>query len=201
MSRPVRERMVELSADVEQVRLAPAAAVRARGRSRSRRQRAGTAAGLTAVVAAAGFGLAMANGRAPEPVATPPASPPSNCRLALPDSPGDVRIQVIGGTDRAGQVTDELVGRGFRATGRGWIDPDSDSRGTVAVLRYGPQAIGAATLVQALVGDDAVMKFQPHWDSPAIELVLGSKFQRLATMTELNQNLVALGEPTPPPGC
>jgi hypothetical protein len=206
MSRPVRERLAELSADVEQVRLAPAAAVRARGRSRSRRRWAGAGAALATAVAAAGFGLASVAGGDPAPVATLPAAAPSgNCKfpvdLTLPTSPGEVKILVVGSADQAGQVAGELGDRGFSARGPGWIDPDSDSRGTVAVLRYGPRAIGDATLVQALVGSDAVMKFQPHWDGRTIELVLGSEFRRLATTTEVNQNLVAAGEPTRPPGC
>jgi hypothetical protein len=201
MSRPVRERLVELSAEVDQVRLAPAAAVRKRGRTRARRQWAGAAATLATLATAGGIGLATVDRPAPRTAATPAASPASSCRLALPSDPGEVRIKVIAGADRATQVTEQLTERGFRATGSGWIDPDTDSRGTVAVLRYGPRAVGAATLVQALIGSGAVLKFQPHWDEDAVELVLGNEFQQLATTTELNQNLVELGEPTPPPGC
>ena len=204
MSRPVRERLVDLAVDVEQVRLAPAAAVRARGHSRTRRRRAGTAAALVTVAAAAGFGLTSVAGGDRVPVATLPAVPSRHCPipadLTLPDDPSAVVITVVGGSDKVGQVAVELKQRGFSATDRAWIDPDSDTRGAVAVIRYGPRAIGAATLVRALVAGDAVMKFLPEQESRTVDLALGSDFRGLASSTEVNQKLVAAGEPTRPPG-
>ena len=205
MSRPVRERLMELSADVDRVRLAPAAAVRARGRRRTRRRRATTAAALATVVVAGGFGLTSVVGGGPDPVATLPAAPSSSCRfpvdLTLPGAPGDVVVEVVGGSEQAGQVAGELGNRGFQASGQGWIDPDSDARGQVAVLRYGPQAIGAATVVRAVVNGAVVMRFVPDREGRTVELVLGSDFDRLATTTEVNRNLAEYGAPTRPPGC
>ena len=120
MSRPVRERLVDLAVDVEQVRLAPAAAVRARGHSRTRRRRAGTAAALVTVAAAAGFGLTSVAGGDRVPVATLPAVPSRHCPipadLTLPDDPSAVVITVVGGSDKVGQVAVELKQRGFSAT-------------------------------------------------------------------------------------
>jgi len=206
MSRPVRERLVELSADVEQVRLAPAAAVRARGRSRARRRRAGTAAALATVVVAGGFGLSSVAGGDASPVATLPAGPSSSrCSfpidLTLPDDPADVVIEVVGRSERLAQVTIDLKHRGFVATERQAVDPDTDGSGPVAVIRYGPQAVGAATVVRALVHGDVVMKFVPDRGSRTIDLALGADFDRLATTSEVNTALVRFGQPTRPPGC
>ncbi|MGW4945285.1 LytR C-terminal domain-containing protein [Actinoplanes sp. NPDC004185] len=205
MSRPVRERLVELSAEVEHVRLAPAAAVRARGHSRARRRRAGTAAALATVVVAGGFGLSAVTGGDPGPVAAPPAAPLSRCSfpvdLSLPDDPADVVIDVVGRSERLAEVTIDLKHRGFVATERQAVDPDTDGSGPVAVLRYGPQAVGAATVVRALVHGDVVMKFLPDRGSRTIDLVLGADFDRLATTTEVNTALVRVGAPTRPAGC
>ncbi|MEU8607066.1 hypothetical protein AB0C29_03570 [Actinoplanes sp. NPDC048791] len=205
MSRPVRERLVELSADVDQVRLAPAAAVRARGRSRARRRRVGTAAALATVVVAGGFGLSSVAGGDPSPVATLPAGPSSRCAfpvdLKLPDNPGDVVIKVVGRSDLVGATAIELGHRGFVASELRSFDPDADNAGPVAVLRYGPQAVGAATVVRALVSGDVAMKFLPDRGDRTIDLALGTGFRRLATTTEVNMALVELGEPTRPPGC
>jgi hypothetical protein len=204
MSHPVRERLVGLATDVEHVRLAPAATVRARGRSRARRRWAGTAAALATVVAAAGFGLTSAGGNR-TPVATLPAVPSPACPvpadLTLPGDPGEVVINVVGGGNRVGQVTVELRRRGFAATGREGGDPDADRPGPVAILRYGPRAIGSATVVRALVDGDVVMTFLPDRESRSVDLALGSGFRRLASVTQMNQKLVAAGEPTRPPGC
>jgi len=204
MSHPVRERLVELAADVERVRLAPAATVRARGRSRARRRWAGTAAAL-ALVATAGFGLTSVAGDDPGPVATLPDVPSSTCPvpadLTLPGDPAEVVINVVGGTSRVGQVTLDLRHRGYSATALERSDPDSGHPGPVAILRYGPRAIGAATLVRALVHGDVVMKFLPDRETRAVDVALGADFGRLASATEVNRKLVTLGLPTRPPGC
>ncbi|GAA3930944.1 LytR C-terminal domain-containing protein [Actinoplanes auranticolor] len=206
MSRPVRERLAELEADVEQLRLAPAAAVRARGRSRIRRRRAGTAAALATMVVAGGFGLSSVAGGAADPVAPPPAAPSSSvCSfpvdLELPDDPGDVIIKVVGRSDLVGETAIELKHRGFVADELRWFDPDADNAGPVAVLRYGPQAVGAATVVRALVSGDVAMKFLPDRGGRTIDLALGTGFRRLATTTEVNMALVEFGEPARPAGC
>ncbi|MEU8229761.1 hypothetical protein AB0C12_09145 [Actinoplanes sp. NPDC048967] len=206
MSRPVRERLSELSADVDQVRLAPAAAVRERGRSRARRRRIGTAAALATVVVAGGFGLSSVTDGDAGPVATLPAGPSSSrCSfpvdLKLPDDPGDVIIKVVGRSDLVGATAVELGHRGFVASELRSFDPDADNAGPAAVLRYGPQAVGAATVVRALVSGDVAMKFLPDRGGRTIDLALGTGFRRLATTTEVNMALVELGEPARPPGC
>jgi hypothetical protein len=205
MSRPVRERIAELEADVEQVRLAPAAAVRARGRSRIRRRRAGATAALAVAVAAGGFGVTALTRADPDPVATLPAAPSAGCPfpvdLTLPDDPGDVIIKVVGRSDLVGETAIELKHRGFVADELRSFDPDADNAGPVAVLRYGPQAVGAATVVRALVSGDVAMKFLPDRGGRTIDLALGTGFRRLATTTEVNMALVEFGEPARPAGC
>jgi hypothetical protein len=211
MSRPVRERLIELEKDVEQVLLAPAAAVRARGLRRARRRFAGTAVAVIALVGAAGFGLTGVIGSggtpAPVPAATPPAGS-AGCAypvdLSVPDSPGRVELRVLPGAGPAGQAAmavQELGERGFTARETPGSDPAAEAAETAAVLRYGPGAIGASTLVRALIGGKAVMRFDPGRDGSAVDLVLGAGFRGLATPTEVNQALVEAGEPTPPPGC
>jgi len=220
MSRPVRERLVELEKDVEQVRLAPAAAVRARGLRRARRRLAGAAAAATALAAAAGFGLTgvLGPGGAPGPVATPQSPSPvavtarptgsAGCRypvdLSLPDSPARIELRVFPGaspTGQAGLVVQELGERGFTARDTPGSDPRAEAAGTAAVVRYGPGAVGASTLIRALIGGDVVMAFDPDRYGEAVDLVLGAGFRSLATASEMNQALAAGGEPTRPPGC
>jgi hypothetical protein len=68
-------------------------------------------------------------------------------------------------------------------------------------LTYGPAAIGTATVLRAALIGDTTMRFDPARSGDTIELTLGTTFERLATSTELNQALVAVGEPTAPPEC
>lgn len=212
MSRPVDERLRELAEDVEQVRLAPAADVRARGLRRARRRRAGAAAAAAGLVLATGFGvtevLRPGGGPGPlDPAATPPAGSASCAypvSLALPEGPGSVVIQVFAGAgpaSQADQVVQQLTERGFAASDTPGSDPAAGSGGTAAVLRYGPGAIGASSLVRALIGDDVVMAFDPRRAGSTVDVVLGAGFRRLATATEVNQALAQTGVPTRPPGC
>jgi hypothetical protein len=72
---------------------------------------------------------------------------------------------------------------------------------TATALRYGPAAIGAATLLRATLHGETAMRFDPDRRDRTIDLTLGPAFTRLATTTEINQNLVAAGEPSAPPQC
>ena len=92
MSRPVRERIVELELDVRQVRLAPAAEVRNRGTRRARRRLAGTAVALAALVAAAGFGLSAVAAKPSPPPDNTAAAPCPGLDLRLPDDPTPGRM-------------------------------------------------------------------------------------------------------------
>lgn len=208
MSRPVPEQLRDLAEDVRRVRLAPAADVRARGRSRARRRVAMTAAAAAVVLAAGGLGLAGVLTPPPGPSAGPvPAARPDHCPavdLRLPDDPGSVEIRVSPGTAPAAAATavvGDLEARGFRATAAGAGEQVGGPAGAAAVLRYGPRAVGPATLVAALVHGSSRMIFEPGRPDRAVELTVGPAFTRLNTTTEVNQALVTIGRPTSPAQC
>ncbi|GAA0466385.1 hypothetical protein Aca07nite_77060 [Actinoplanes capillaceus] len=189
MSHPVPDRLRELADDVRDLEMKPAAEVRARGRARGRRQLAATATAAAAVVAVSA-GVAFAWPRQ-DAAPIPPAGPaPFPCELALPDSPSDVRVRVSG----AG-IASELRERGFTVVG-GVVASEA-----ATTLTYGPASIGRATLLRAVLLGEVTMRFDPARTDPAIDLVPGPDFDRLATATELNQNLVTVGVPTAPPRC
>ncbi|GGN49223.1 hypothetical protein FHR83_008739 [Actinoplanes campanulatus] len=189
MSHPAPDRLRELADDVRDLTMKPAAEVRARGRARGRRQLAATATAAAAVVAvSAGVAFAW-----PRQDATPtlPAGPvPVTCVLTLPDSPSDVQIRVADA-----EIVSELRERGFTV-----VDGAVGS-GAATTLTYGPASIGRATLLRAALRGEVTMRFDPARSDPAIDLAPGPDFDRLATATELNQNLVTVGVPTAPPQC
>ena len=78
---------------------------------------------------------------------------------------------------------------------------DAEAATGATVLRYGPAAIGSATVLEAAVQGPVTMKFDPGRSDQTIDLLLGPGFTRLSSALELNQNLVRLGEPTAPPQC
>ena len=71
--------------------------------------------------------------------------------------------------------------------------------GGTATLRYGPTAIGAATLLRAEVYGEVLMRFDPGRRDQTVNLTLGPAFTRFATTTEINRNLATAGEPSAPP--
>jgi hypothetical protein len=211
MSRFVHDRLQELEAEVRDLKLLPAADVRARGRRRGRRQLAVLTAAGAVVAITVGVAFARPHQQLP-PAGDQPASnqsannqsasghPAIGCVLALPGSPAEVQIRVLDGGAPAGVLdatTSALRERGFKtlngATGH--------RPAGAATVGYGPAAIGAATLVRAAVHGESTMSFDPARRDQAIDLTLGPSFTRLATATEMNQDLVAGGEPSAPPEC
>jgi hypothetical protein len=135
------------------------------------------------------------------PAAGLPASGPAiSCVLTLPQNPAEVRVRVLDGGAPAGlraETAAQLRARDFGVLdGTAGASPD-----TATTLRYGPAAIGAATLLRATVHGEAEMRFDPDRRDQTIDLTLGPAFTRLATTTEINENLVAAGEPSAPPHC
>jgi hypothetical protein len=130
----------------------------------------------------------------------PAGSPAVSCVLALPASPAEVRIRVLDGGATAGlpaATAAQLRARTFTVLdGAADLPPEG-----AAAVRYGPAAIGAATLLRAALHGEITMRFDPERRDEVIDLTLGKAFTRLATTTELNQNLVAVGEPSAPPQC
>ncbi|MCM4080851.1 LytR C-terminal domain-containing protein [Paractinoplanes hotanensis] len=195
MPQPAHERLRELENDVRDLRLLPAAAVRDRGRRRGRRQLAAWTVAGAVVATTAGAAIAW-----PRPDTTTPVAgrPPLNCILALPENPADVRLRVVDGGAAAGRleaVVSDLRARAFT------VSTGAASPAGTTTLRYGPASVGAAALMRAELHGDVAMRFDPARSDDTIDVILGPSFDRLATPTEVNQNLVTAGKPTAPAEC
>jgi hypothetical protein len=201
MSRPVHEQLRQLEAEVQDLKVLPAAAVRARGRRRARRQTAAVMAGVAVVATTAGITATRTLDR-PGPAPAAPgqaaAAPAVSCDLTLPSDPAQVRVRVVD-AGANGTTATGLRARGFTVlapTG----SPADDAAGP-ATLRYGPAAIGAAALLRAELIGDTTMSFEPGRSDGTLDLVVGTAALRLATPTEINQALVTAGRPSAPPEC
>jgi hypothetical protein len=78
--------------------------------------------------------------------------------------------------------------------------PANKINDVVAVIRFGPQTVGAAWLVQAYFLNNARPEFDKARQDDKVEIILGGKFKQLPTTTEVNQSIAALGNPVPPTG-
>ncbi|MFB9239839.1 LytR C-terminal domain-containing protein [Plantactinospora siamensis] len=124
---------------------------------------------------------------------------PANAEL--PDNK-DVKINVYNGTQTQGLA--EIVGTDF-ANRKFQVlkktnDPQHKKIDAVAVLRFGPKGLGSAQLLRAYFLDEATPEFDRNRKDAVVDVVIGNKFQQLATTTEVNQAVAALGAPSLPPG-
>lgn len=114
-----------------------------------------------------------------------------------------VTINVYNGTSRQGladQIGGEFRNRGFQVS-KMESAADGKQYDQIAVITYGPQAIGAAWLVSAyFLVDEAEKNYQEDREGAEVDVMLGSKFQQLATSTEVNQSIAAKGSPQLEPG-
>lgn len=120
--------------------------------------------------------------------------------MQLPDDTDQVKLRVLNGTKTAGladRVSDDFKNRGFKMEKPGENKSKVDR---VAVLQYGPKAVGNAQVVNAYFLGQAKTEFSAKRTNDVVDVVIGSKYRQLATPTEVNQSLIELGEPTPPPG-
>ncbi|GAA2670485.1 MULTISPECIES: LytR C-terminal domain-containing protein [Actinoplanes] len=120
--------------------------------------------------------------------------------MQLPDDPAEVTLKVLNGTNRAGLadgVSNEFKNRRFTIQTPG--KSKTKFKG-VAEIRFGPDAVGKAQLVQAYFLAQAEMEYNAKRKGAVVEIVIGSQFQQLATTTEVNQSLVEIGEPDLPAG-
>ncbi|GAA1638670.1 sigma-70 family RNA polymerase sigma factor [Catellatospora bangladeshensis] len=182
----------------------------ARGQARRRTQLAVTTA---ACLLAAALVLTVVTSwrpfAAPDPLGpTPSPSLPAGCApgqvpadLRLPDSESEVTVNVFNGTDvvdLAANVRADLTNRRFA------VKTIGDIRGAyadeVAVLRYGPKAVGDARLVEAYLLNGATTEFDLQRQTDDVDIVLGGQFKQLATPTEMRQAMAILGAPQLPPG-
>jgi hypothetical protein len=129
-----------------------------------------------------------------------PGDVPAN--LALPEGPQDVKVNVYNATDFPGlaaQVADEFRSRKVTVVNEG-NDPAAKRVDGVALLRYGPKTVGAAWLVQTYFLNKATVQFDIARDDDVVDVVLGKQFKQLASSTEANQALTAMGKPRLPEG-
>lgn len=125
---------------------------------------------------------------------------PANIKVPERDQ---VTINVINGTARTGlaeQVGGEFKNRGFQVA-KTDTAPEGKTYEQIAVITYGPAGIGAAWLVSAyFLVDEAEMEYVAEREGPDVDVMLGGKFQQLATSTEVNQSIAAKGSPRLEPG-
>ncbi|MDT5028330.1 MAG: hypothetical protein QOE61_4756 [Micromonosporaceae bacterium] len=123
-------------------------------------------------------------------------------KIKMPDR-NAVTINVFNGTTRVGlaeQVGGDFKNRGFNIK-KMETAPDNQKTDQIAEINYGPEAVGAASLVSAyFLVDEAKMNFDIKRTGAEVDVVIGTKFQQLATTTEVNQSIAALGNPALPPG-
>jgi hypothetical protein len=109
-----------------------------------------------------------------------------------------VTINVLNGTTKVGlaqQVGGEFKNLGFKIN-KTEDTPDHKTYDNIAVITYGPDAVGAAWLVSAyFLVDQAQMKFDIKRKGAEVDVIIGAAFQQLATTSEVNQSIAALGNP------
>ena len=120
--------------------------------------------------------------------------------LTLPEDAQEVTVTVYNGSrvpGRAVNVSNDFKNRRFRtekpAESKSKIDD-------VAVIRYGPDAVGKAWLVRAYLLNQADVQYDAKRKRTVVDVVVGENFRQLDTYTEISQSLVELGEPKVPPG-
>ena len=117
----------------------------------------------------------------------------------LPESKA-VRLRVYNASGHTGlgaQVAADFKNRRFQVVG---APRDAKHYDGVAVLRYGPKAVGSAWLLRAYFLDEADTKFDKKRTNDVVDVVLGADFRQLGTSTEVNQSIALLGNPQLPPG-
>jgi hypothetical protein len=120
--------------------------------------------------------------------------------VKLPDDPQEVTVKIFNGTDQAGladRVTNDFKNRRFQTQKPAENNKKFDG---VAILRYGPDAVGSAWLLRAYFLNQADPQYSAKRKGAVVDIVIGGRFQQLATTTEVNQSLVELSEPQLPPG-
>jgi hypothetical protein len=114
----------------------------------------------------------------------------------------EIKIKVLNATERPGladSVGTEFANRTLRVVGKGNSKVAVDG---VALLRYGPAAVGSAYVVGAYFLNAAELEYAPARTGDVVDVLIGSDFKQLATQTEFSASiaeLAAVGQPTLPP--
>lgn len=121
--------------------------------------------------------------------------------IRLPDENKDVKIKVFNATNTAGlaeKVGEDFAHRGFTVDPKKANSPKAVNK--VAVLRYGPKAVGDAWLLRAYFLQEAEIEYDAKRQSDVVDVVVGTRYLQLATDTEVKQALTQLGNPILPAG-
>jgi hypothetical protein len=120
--------------------------------------------------------------------------------IRLPE-PKEVKIRVYNGSGTAGQgeqVADDFRNRKFQVDKK--VTTAARAVDGIAVLRYGPEAVGSAHLLRAYFLDEADTQYDRKRKGDVVDVIIGKEFQQLGTTTEVNQSIGALGSPPLPEG-
>lgn len=118
----------------------------------------------------------------------------------------DVKVTIYNATSRTGVASDvasDFMSRRFKEAKVVTAAPNppvAKPSDVVAVIRYGPETVGAAWLVRAYFLDQATTQFDKARKDDKVEIILGGRFRQLPTTTEVNQAIAALGNPELPEG-
>ena len=121
--------------------------------------------------------------------------------LELPDSETPIKIKVFNATNKPGvaaSVATDLKYRKFDVIETG--NAPAAVPNEVAILRYGPKAIANAHVLKAYFLNEAEKDFDIKREDDIVDVVIGGNYKELATHTEFNQAIGALGRPTAPAG-
>lgn len=174
----------------------PPEAIRRRGDRRRVGRR--VAAALVAATAL-GVGGTTVLGPTGSPQPPEPDSTTASCvaDMTLPQSESEVKIRVYHpAISVASSVAADFKARRFEVEE---ATTTTESIGEFsAVIRYGPAEVGEARLVQAhLLPDLVYMDFDQN-KKGTVDVILGTRFTRLVTITQMREQIVALGSPEPP---
>jgi hypothetical protein len=114
-----------------------------------------------------------------------------------------VTLNVYNGTPKVGlaqQIGGEFKNRGFNIN-KTDTAPNGKTYNQIALITFGPNTVGAAYLVSAyFLVNEAELQFEIERTSPEVDVIIGTAFQQLATTTEVNQSIAAIGNPPLPKG-
>jgi hypothetical protein len=115
----------------------------------------------------------------------------------------EIKINIInasGESGLAGREGENFANRGFQVEDTRVARNPEAAEGEIAVLRYGPQTVGAAHVIQAYFLNEAKRVFQIDRENDVVDVVIGPRFQRLATETAMRLAIGMAGDPELPAG-
>ncbi|WP_238015956.1 LytR C-terminal domain-containing protein [Dactylosporangium sp. AC04546] len=117
-----------------------------------------------------------------------------------------VKLNIYNATGTPGLATDvskEFLARRFKEATVQTAAPNppvNKPGDKVAFIRYGPQTVGAAWLMRAYFLNEAETQFDKARQDDRVDVIIGGRFRQLPTITEVNQAIGALGNPSLPEG-